>query len=236
MNCSSQIHIIGGGLAGCEAAWQAAKRGIGVVLHEMRPKKNTPAHKTSDLAEIICSNSLGSKLINKASGLLMQELRMLNSMLLKSAEESQIPAGHALAVDRHRFSSLVQQKIERHPCIEIDRNEIVEIPSSHSIVTTGPLTSDAFAAAISKFTGKENLFFFDALAPIVEFDSINMDIAFWGSRYQKGISSKGDYINCPFVEEHYDHFISILEITNSTRLFWALPVASLLLAMGIISA
>jgi len=210
MNCSSQIHIIGGGLAGCEAAWQAAKRGIGVVLHEMRPKKNTPAHNTSNLAEIICSNSFGSKIINKASGLLMQELRMLNSMLLKCAEESLIPAGHALAVDRNRFSSLVQQKIERHPCIKIDRNEIVEIPSSPSIITTGPLTSDAFAAAISEFTGKNNLFFYDALAPIIEFDSINMDIAFWGSRYQKGVSSKGDYINCPFSKEQYDHFISEL--------------------------
>lgn len=212
------IHIIGGGLAGCEAAWQAAENGNSVILHEMRPKKFTPAHKTSCLAEIICSNSLGSSQVNKASGLLMEELRLLGSLLLSCADQARIPAGHALAVDRQQFSHLVQQKIQARENIQVIREEFTSLPDSPAIIASGPLTSNALANSIAKFTGWDNLFFYDALAPIVAFESINMEIAFWDSRYQKGIREKGDYINCPFSKDSYTAFIQALIHAEQTEL------------------
>jgi len=218
MGCSDPVQIIGGGLAGCEAAWQVAKRGIPVVLHEMRPQKMTPAHRTSNLAEIICSNSFGSKNKKKASGLLLHELRLLDSLLIACADSAQLPAGHALAVDRERFSSLVQESIKNHPDIHVKRGEISRIPSTPAIIASGPLTSDSLAAALIELTDKENLFFYDALAPIIEFSSINMDIAFWGSRYHKGVKKEGDYINCPFTKEQYDSFIHALVSADQIKM------------------
>jgi len=203
-------------LAGCEATWQAAKRGISVTLYEMRPKKTTGAHRTSALAEIICSNSLGSKQINRASGLLAHELRLMDSLLLSCAEKNQVPAGQALAVDRNAFSQSVTETILNTPNISVIREEITQIPPSPTIIATGPLTSECFAEAICRFTGQENLFFFDAVAPIVEFDSINMGIAFWGSRYEKSENKKGDYINCPFNKEEYESFIH--ELLSAERI------------------
>ena len=214
-----ELIVIGGGLAGCEAAWQAAERGLSVRLYEMRPAKKTPAHRTDKLAEIICSNSLGSSLPNRPSGLLSAELNILGSLLLECAYANQVPAGHALAVDRDSFSRSVQEKINGHPNINIIREEVTQIPSTPAIIASGPLTSDVFAGAITSFAGKDNLFFFDALAPIIEHESINMDIAFWGSRYQRGNKNEGDYINCPFnSQQEYETFISELVSAENIEL------------------
>ena len=214
-----ELTVIGGGLAGCEAAWQAAERGLSVSLYEMRPVKKTPAHRTDKLAEIICSNSLGSSLPNRPSGLLSAELNMLGSLLLNCAYENQVPAGHALAVDRDAFSRSVQEKISGHPNIRIIREEVTQIPSTPTIIASGPLTSDVFTSAINEFIGQDNLFFFDALAPIIEHDSINMDIAFWGSRYLRGNKNEGDYINCPFnTQGEYETFINELVSAEKIKL------------------
>ena len=214
-----ELIVIGGGLAGCEAAWQAAERGLSVSLYEMRPAKKTPAHRTDKLAEIICSNSLGSSLPNRPSGLLSAELNILGSLLLECAYANQVPAGHALAVDRDSFSRSVQEKISGHPNINIIREEVTQIPSTPAIIASGPLTSDVFAGAITSFAGKDNLFFFDALAPIIEYESINMDIAFWGSRYQRGNKNEGDYINCPFnSQQEYETFIKELVSAENIEL------------------
>lgn len=213
----NELIIIGGGLAGCEAAWQASKRGITVKLFEMRPKKNTPAHQTADLAEIICSNSLGSKLTNRPSGLLAAEIEMMDSLLLRSAKSHQVPAGHALAVDRQAFSQQIQDELSSQENVSIIREEVQQIPDSPAIIASGPLTSPSLAKAISDFCGNDNLFFYDALAPIIEFDSIDMDIAFWGSRYKRSSKSAGDYINCPFnTQEEYEDFIDAL--TSAKRI------------------
>lgn len=211
--------IIGGGLSGCEAAWQAAKRGISVKLYEMRPHKKTPAHQTDNLAEIICSNSLGSKLANRPSGLLASEAELLDSLLLKCAKSNQVPAGHALAVDRHAFSQLVQDTLSSHANIEIIREEITDIPNEPAIIASGPLTSPPLAKCISAFCGNNNLYFFDALAPIIEFESINIDVAFWGSRYDKGTKPTGDYVNCPFnTKEEYEIFVENLSSAQRIEL------------------
>lgn len=202
--------MIGGGLAGCEAAWQAAQRGVQVKLFEMRPLTSTGAHVTGDLAEIICSNSFGSILPDRASGLLKQELAQLDCLLLHCAQESALPAGGALAVDRNHFSALVTQKLSTHPLIQIFRQEMTEIPAQPAIIATGPLTSSAFARAIQTFTGFDHLFFFDAIAPVVEADSIDMTIAYRASRYGKGASQEGDYINCPMNREQYYAFVAEL--------------------------
>ena len=212
----SELIIVGGGLAGCEAAWQAAKRGLSVKLYEMRPQKTTPAHRTADLAEIICSNSLGSTLSNRPSGLLANELKMFGSLLLESAQANKVPAGHALAVDRHAFSQTVQGKLANNPNIEIIHEEITQIPTTPTIIASGPLTSTPLAKAIKEFTFQNNLFFFDALAPIVEFDSIDMDTAFWGSRFERGNKSSGDYINCPF-NSKYSYVSFIHELVNAEK-------------------
>ncbi|UCD41923.1 MAG: methylenetetrahydrofolate--tRNA-(uracil(54)-C(5))-methyltransferase (FADH(2)-oxidizing) TrmFO [Chloroflexota bacterium] len=207
---SSNLFIIGGGLAGCEAAWQAAERGISVKLFEMRPGLSTGAHATADLAELVCSNSLGSNLIDRASGLLKEELRILGSLLIKCADQTAVPAGGALAVDRVEFSKLVTQKIISHPRIEVIREEVREIPEVPTIIASGPLTSNGLSQSIANMSGNEHLYFFDAIAPIVTLESINMDIAFRGSRYGRGTQEQGDYINCPFQEAEYDAFVNAL--------------------------
>ena len=202
-----EVKVIGAGLAGSEAALQLAKRGIKVKLYEMRPYKTTGAHVTSDCAEFVCSNSLGSADITNASGLLKKEMEILGGELIKIAYENSVPAGNALAIAREDFSKAVTQKIENNTNIEIIREEVTEIPEGNVIIASGPLTSDKFANAIKDFTKSEHLHFFDAIAPIVEVESINFDKAFWASRYDKGEAS---YINCPMNKEEYENFYNIL--------------------------
>jgi methylenetetrahydrofolate--tRNA-(uracil-5-)-methyltransferase len=202
-----QVCVIGGGLAGCEAAWQIASRGIAVTLHEMRPTKRTPAHQTALLAELVCSNSLGSTLVGRAPGLLKEELRRLRSLILKCAEAAAVPAGRALAVDRDVFSGAVTEAIETHPLIRVVRDELTEIPPGLVVVASGPLTSDALAAGIAALAGQGQLYFYDAMAPIVQADSIDMQTAFRASRYQDG---EADYVNCPLTEAEYERFVTAL--------------------------
>lgn len=206
----TDLIIIGGGLAGSEAAWQAAQRGIKVRLFEMRPQVQTGAHQTSDLAELVCSNSLGSNLPDRASGLLKEEARLLGSMLLECAQEAALPAGGALAVDRELFAQKVTERIETHPNIEIVREEVREIPNTPAIIASGPLTSPALSQAIAALSGEDHLFFFDAIAPVIHADSINMKIAFRASRYGTGEQEQGDYINCPLTKEEYYAFVEAL--------------------------
>jgi methylenetetrahydrofolate--tRNA-(uracil-5-)-methyltransferase len=210
------LTVIGGGLAGCEAAWQAAEKGLQVRLFEMRPVKNTGAHTSSDLAELVCSNSFGSTLNDRPSGILKNELRSLNSLLLECAEATSLPAGTALAVDRTGFAKLVTEKIMRHPRIEVVREEVSEIPEGLSIVASGPLTSDCLVKSIAKISGEDYLFFFDAIAPIVTSESINMEIAFRGSRYDQNSLADGDYINCPMDRITYDNFVR--ELAQAKRI------------------
>ena len=205
-----EITVVGGGLAGSEAAWQAANRGLDVTIFEMRPGVNTAAHETAGLAELVCSNSLGSNLIDRASGLLKQELRILDSMLIACAGESAVPAGGALAVDRNRFSSLVTQKILSHPNIKLVREEVKTLPDRPAIIASGPLTSANLTESIIDFSGYENLFFFDAIAPLVAIESVNMDIAYRASRYGRGTQNEGDYINCPLNQIEYQIFVEAL--------------------------
>ena len=206
----TDLIVIGGGLAGSEAAYQAAQRGLRVRLYEMRPTLQTGAHQTHDLAELVCSNSLGSNLPDRASGVLKNEVRMLGSMLLHCAEAASLPAGGALAVDREMFARLVTERIQSHPNIEIVREEFQEIPNSLSIIASGPLTSPALSQALAALSGEEHLFFFDAIAPVVHAASINMDIAFRASRYGTGTQEEGDYINCPFTRDEYYTFVEAL--------------------------
>jgi len=210
------LKVIGGGLAGCEAAWQAAERGIDVELYEMRPERSTGAHQTSDLAELVCSNSLGSNLPNRASGVLKNELRRMGSLLIACADAKSLPAGGALAVDREKFSRCVQRKITGHPKIKVVRQEVATLPEPPAIIATGPLTSPALSDALTGFTGEDQLYFFDAVAPIVNYDSINMEVAFRANRYNKGTLEEGDYINCPFDMEAYHKFRDAL--LNADRL------------------
>lgn len=200
------LRIIGAGLSGCEAAWQAAVRGIDVELYEMRPEQTTGAHQTANLAELVCSNSLGSNLLNRASGLLKAELRRLGSALIDCADASSLPAGNALAVDREVFSACIENKLTNHPRISIIRQEYQTIPKSPAILATGPLTSPAMSQSLKSFTGGDHLFFYDAIAPVVDYDSINMEIAFRSDRYAFDSPNKGDYINCPFDEAAYLNF------------------------------
>src|SRR5688572_2153349 len=206
----TDLTVIGGGLAGSEAALQAAQRGLKVRLFEMRPTLQTGAHQTHNLAELVCSNSLGSNLPDRASGLLKNELRILGSMLLECAEASSLPAGGALAVDRELFARLVTERAESHLNIEIVREEAKDIPSSPAIIASGPLTSPALSRSIAGLSSEEHLFFFDAISPIVQADTINMDIAFRASRYGTGEKDEGDYINCPFTKEEYYTFVQAL--------------------------
>jgi methylenetetrahydrofolate--tRNA-(uracil-5-)-methyltransferase len=210
MSTTPDLIVIGGGLAGSEAAWQAAQRGLRVQLYEMRPARSTGAHQTSDLAELVCSNSLGSKLPDRASGVLKDELRCLDSMLLECAEAAALPAGSALAVDRAVFSRLVSKRITSHPRIEIRRQEVTEIPPGPTIIASGPLTSESLSKAIADLTGEDHLHFYDAIAPIVSLESVNMEVAFRASRYGKGEQEEGDYINCPFTQAEYEAFVAAL--------------------------
>ena len=202
--------VIGGGLAGSEAAWQAAERGLTVWLYEMRPKVSTGAHRTSNLAELVCSNSLGSNHFDRASGILKNELRQLGSLLMGCADSAALPAGSALAVDRNIFSGLVTERLSTHARISILREEITNIPTCPTIIASGPLTSARMSEAIAALTGKEHLHFFDAISPIITADSINMDIAYRASRYDQGNRYDGDYINCPFSKDKYQAFIQAL--------------------------
>ncbi len=206
----TKLTVIGGGLAGCEAAWQAAERGLVVDLYEMRPALSTGAHETEYLAELVCSNSLGSNLADRASGMLKNELRRLGSMLLDCAEASALPAGAALAVDRELFARHVTERIQHHPRITVIRKEIVSIPVSPCIVASGPLTSPTLSDEIARLCGEQHLSFFDAIAPIVSYESINMQIAFRGSRRSRGQPENGDYINAPFTKDSYYAFVDAL--------------------------
>jgi methylenetetrahydrofolate--tRNA-(uracil-5-)-methyltransferase len=205
------ILVIGGGLAGCEAAWQAANSGAEVILCEMRPGKRTPAHKTDSFGELVCSNSLKTEQENSAPWLLKQECRRLQSLLMCAADAARVPGGHALTVDRDAFSRKISNTIESHPNIEIRREEITTIPrDAITVVATGPLTSDALAEDIGKLTGSERLYFYDSISPIVSADSIDMSIAFRASRYGKSLDGGDDYINCPLTKEQYELFVSAL--------------------------
>lgn len=201
------VNVIGAGLAGSEAALQLAKRNIKVNLYEMRPKINTGAHKTEKFAEFVCSNSLGAGDCSNASGLLKKEMELLGGELIQIARECSVPAGNALAIDRELFSQTVTDRIKNNPNINVINEEITEIPDGYTIVASGPLTSDALANSIKEFTQSEHLHFFDAIAPIVEKDSIDFEKAFWASRYDKGEAS---YINCPMNKEQYEKFYNIL--------------------------
>ncbi len=202
------IVIIGGGLAGSEAAWQAANQGAKVTLYEMRPKTETAAHKTEQLAEIVCSNSLGSNDPLSAPGILKQEMRKLDSLIIKVADDVAVPAGAALAVDRDLFAQKITQALSEHPNVRILREEIHDIPEDAvSIIATGPLTSPTLSEAITQLTRSKNLYFFDAISPIVDTDSLNMDQIFRASRYDKGTA---DYLNCPMDEETYNQFYDAL--------------------------
>jgi methylenetetrahydrofolate--tRNA-(uracil-5-)-methyltransferase len=207
---TQELIVIGGGLAGTEAAWQAAESGITTTLYEMRPRRSTPAHVTANLAELVCSNSLGSDLPDRAPGLLKNELRRLNSLLIRCAEQAAVPAGGALAVDRGRFAEAVTAAIENHPRIRLIREEVTAIPTEPCIIASGPLTADALAQDIAKLAGQEYLYFYDAIAPVVSGESINMDVAFRASRYDRGEDEAGDYINCPMTREEYERFVDAL--------------------------
>lgn len=215
-NISTPVHIVGGGLAGSEAAWQLAQAGIPVIIHEMRPVRGTEAHKTDSLAELVCSNSFRSDdATANAVGVMHAEMRMANSLIMASADANQVPAGSALAVDRDGFAAMVTEKLANHPLVTIERNEVAGLPPQEwgtTIIATGPLTAPALADAISAETGSDALAFFDAIAPIIHFDSINMDICWFQSRYDKvGPGGTGkDYINCPMSKEQYEAFIAAL--------------------------
>lgn len=199
-----KVKVIGAGLAGCEAAWQIAKRGIDVVLYEMKPKKHSPAHKLDSFAELVCSNSLRGASLENAVGLLKEELRLGGSLIMECALETQVPAGGALAVDREKFSISVTEKIKNNPHIEIVNEEYTKInPDEYTIIATGPLTSDDLYEEIREFFGESYLHFFDAAAPIVTLDSIDMTKAYKKARYDKGTP---DYINCPMTKEEYEAF------------------------------
>ena len=198
----NHVTVIGAGLAGSECAWQLAQRGISVTLREMKPEKLTPAHQTADFAELCCSNSLRAAGLENAVGLLKEELRQLGSLLIRCADETAVPAGGALAVDRHGFSRLVTERVRSHPLITVVPGEVTDLPEGEVVVASGPLTSDALADRLMSMLGSEDsaLHFFDAAAPLVSFDSVDMDSGFFASRYDKGTP---DYINCPMEKEEY---------------------------------
>src|SRR3990170_110997 len=203
-----EMTVIGGGLAGSEAAWQAAERGLQVRLYEMRPATTTGAHRSGDLAELVCSNSLGSHLPDRASGILMSEMELMGSLLLEEARQAALPAGGALAVDREKFAHAVTARLEAHPRIRILREEVQAIPSEGIVViASGPLTSPALSRSLQDLTGEDHLYFFDALSPIVEGESLDPSIVFRASRYDRGESDVGDYLNAPMSEDEYLSFV-----------------------------
>lgn len=213
---SGKLHVIGAGLAGSEAAWQLAKAGHRVQLHEMRPAKTTAAHKTAHMAELVCSNSLKSESENTAPWLLKEELRRGGSLLLDVGHETRVPAGHALTVDRVTFAEEVTRRIAAEPLIEVIEEEVTSIPADGIvIIATGPLTSDAFAAEIGRYTGSERLFFYDSISPIVDADSVNTEIAFAASRWNKSLTGTDDYLNCPLNKAEYEAFLDALLVGES---------------------
>jgi methylenetetrahydrofolate--tRNA-(uracil-5-)-methyltransferase len=201
------VNVIGAGLAGSEAAWQLANRGVQVNLYEMRPVKQTPAHHTDKFAELVCSNSLRANGLTNAVGVLKEEMRMFDSVIIKSADDCAVPAGGALAVDRHEFAALVTDRVKGHPNVKVITDEVTEIPAGPTIIATGPLTSKALSEQLKALTGEEYLYFYDAAAPILEKDSIDMDKVYLKSRYDKGEAA---YLNCPMTEEEFDRFYDAL--------------------------
>ena len=202
-----QVTVIGAGLAGSEATWQLIQQGIPVRLIEMRKVQSTPAHHTSDFAELVCSNSLRSNDPLNAVGLLKEEMRQLNSLIMKAADATQVPAGSALAVDREAFSAYITQALRHHPLVDVVDEEVTSIPDGPVIIATGPLTSDALSKELHQFFGEEHLHFFDAAAPIIDIDSVDMNFAYFKSRYDKG---EADYLNCPLTKEEYERFYQTL--------------------------
>jgi methylenetetrahydrofolate--tRNA-(uracil-5-)-methyltransferase len=223
------IHVIGGGLAGCEAAWQAAELGVDVTIHEMRPLRPTAVHQTGDLAELVCSNSFRADKVDNAVGLIKEEMRRLGSIVMRSADTARVPAGAALAVDRHLFSRTVTAAVESHPRIRISRDEVAAVPGpewSPVIIATGPLTSDALSKSIQQMVGEEHLSFYDAISPIVLAESIDMSKVFSASRWGRNVwspepgaaleqSDEGDYLNCPMTKDEYDAFYAALTTAES---------------------
>jgi methylenetetrahydrofolate--tRNA-(uracil-5-)-methyltransferase len=205
---TNPVIVIGAGLAGTEGAWQVASAGVPAVLYEMRPTVQTPAHKTAAFAELVCSNSLKSESENTAPWLLKDELRKLDSLVLRAAQIARVPGGHALTVDREVFSAEITRALEQHPLVEIRREEITRVPEDGVVVVaSGPLTSDALAADIARLTGSEGLYFYDAISPIVDAESIDMTIAFRASRWGRSLDGTDDYLNCPFDREQYERFV-----------------------------
>ncbi len=200
---TTSINVIGAGLAGSEAAWQIAKRGLKVRLYEMRPEKKTPAHHTQNFAELVCTNSLRANQLTNGAGLLKEEMRRLDSIIMEAADAHNVPAGGALAVDRETFSSAITEKLTNHPNVEVIREELTAIPEGLTVIATGPLTSDSLAQAIKRLTDDEGLYFYDAAAPIVEKSSLDMDKIYLKSRYDKGEAA---YLNCPMTEEEFYNF------------------------------
>lgn len=213
-----ELTVIGGGLAGCEAALQAAKRGIKVSLYEMRPFVFTPAHKTPYLGELVCSNSLGSLLPDRASGLLMSELQKLDSFLLKIAKDTSVPSGSSLSVDREAFSAGIENVISSNPLITVIRKEVEVIPQETVLIASGPLTSDSLSSSLVNFFGQQNLYFYDAVSPIVFRDSIDFSKAFYASRFADEKGQSADYINCPMNKNEFEQFVSELVSAQRTRL------------------
>ena len=212
------VHIIGGGLAGSEAAWQVARAGVQAVLHEMRPVRPTAAHQTDRLAELVCSNSLKSDQGPSASWLLKEELRRLDSLLIRLADRARVPGGHALTVDREIFAAEVTRAIESEPLIELRREEVTSLPEDGiTIIATGPLTSDALAAVIARLTGSDRLYFYDSISPIVDANSIDTSVAFRASRYGKSLDGTDDYLNCPFDRDQYERFVDALLAAESVE-------------------
>lgn len=211
----SEVKVVGGGLAGVEAAWSLAERGVPVLLYEMKPKKFSPAHKMPTLAELVCSNSLKAMRLESAAGLLKEEMRRLGSVCMQCAEKSAVPAGGALAVDRDRFSFLVTERINSHPLITVVHEEVTEIPQGNVIIAAGPLASEKLSESIAALCG-EGLFFFDAAAPIVTFESVDPELSFSASRYDRG--GDDDYINCPMNKEEYEAFYEALISAESAKL------------------
>lgn len=202
-----EVNVIGAGLAGSEAAWQIASRGVKVNLYEMRPIKQTPAHHTDKFAELVCSNSLRANSLTNAVGVLKEEMRRLRSVIISSADACSVPAGGALAVDRHEFAGRVTQMVKEHPNVTVIHEEVTEIPEGITVIATGPLTSPALSEKLKALTGEEYLYFYDAAAPIIEKDSINMDKVYLKSRYDKGDAA---YLNCPMTEEEFNRFYDAL--------------------------
>lgn len=202
-----KVNVIGAGLAGSEAAWQIAERGIQVHLYEMRPVKQTPAHHTDKFAELVCSNSLRANELTNAVGLIKEEMRHLQSVIIHAGDHASVPAGGALAVDRHEFAGMVTDRVKNHPNVKVFLEEVTEIPEGITIIATGPLTSPALSDALRKLTGEEYLYFYDAAAPIIEKDSIDMNKVYLKSRYDKGEAA---YLNCPMTEEEFNRFYDAL--------------------------